>query len=330
MNAKMPSGAAPPADLYASLSTEHALCDDMPAIVAISNAGEEGTETPQERWAHAQRVRDEAMLAEHRAAELPASPKPTPVSAVLPALYDGSYGMHPAIVRDDLFGLGNDPSRIYKKRYPVGNAGEYIEYRGPGLSPWHATVFYALLHERKGMASGEPIVFSPRAFARKIGWADAGRSVERLRECLLLMNGSSFVIGKGEGEQFLGGVMALVKIGEDFSVDGKHWCVRLDEGAARLFAGTTTYISISKRKQLREGLQTWLFDHLSSHNLAVPFRLEELRRRSGSKMKDLGEFGNEVTDALVKIKRVGGIKGFKREIVKGMRVVRCWRAGDFD
>jgi hypothetical protein len=238
---------------------------------------------------------------------------------VIPKTYKNSYAMCPYVLCSSLFTVTTRQAKGTPRPYRQGTIsttrGGSIEYRGLELWQEDESVLLGLVKLAQGMTaealndSEKPIDFAPTSFCSSIGWSDNSDNTERLKECLLRLRGAILVMHRTEGEKQLGCTVGFVKEFEWVGV--KRWTVQLDARIQSLFSGHVTYINIEKRKLLSEGLQTWLYGLVCANNCAIPFSIETIHKASGSKAKNMQEFGRSVREAFAKLVDVKAIKSVK-------------------
>jgi hypothetical protein len=225
----------------------------------------------------------------------------------LPKLSSSSYGMHSAINCSALFSTRTKSARenFVKKIFEATN-GAYLTYTGPELRQDDKTVLLELIHQRRNKYAGE-IEFSPSTFCSRMGWSDSKESKKRLFNCIERLTSGRLRIDRTLTEGAMFGMVSK------FKWDGDKWLVGLDSEVTSLFISTKTlvYLNIEKRKQLAEGMQTWLFDYICSNDCTWVFSYKHLRKACGRPYDYPRQFNDNVKAALRKIQAVGTIVGFE-------------------
>lgn len=232
----------------------------------------------------------------------------------MPELRRSSYIMSTDIICSGIFGItasGSEPEvvdgkTIFKRKYIEtvfkSTNGASIQYRGKELRQDDLSLLLFLISKHSGMATSLPIESSPYAMLLQMGRSDSLDNVGRLKESLLRLRGAILVIErdnkKGEAIGFI----------SDFSWDDKKcWSIRLSDRIVGLFEKTTTYLLISQRKQLSEGLQTWLYGYIRANKCGWGVPVELIHANCGSAAKNMQEFARSVRDALKKLAATGVI-----------------------
>lgn len=214
----------------------------------------------------------------------------------LPDLHRKSYGITPDVLCGALFGVAKASHREYIERGFVGTNGATIEYRGKELRQDDETVLLELVHRRAGMATSCELTFSPYTFCEQIGWSDSAHNRTRLMDCLLRLRAGLIVVSR-DGKR--GGTVGFLARFDWENTD--DWTVRLDDRIVAVLPVNPTYINIETRKQLTEGVQTWLLGFVSANNCMRKFKLTEIYAACGSTTRTMSEFARLVRDALVKL-----------------------------
>jgi hypothetical protein len=214
----------------------------------------------------------------------------------LPKLRHQSYAITPDILCGGVFGISKSIKRACIDKAFVGTNGSTIEYCGKELHQDDETVLLELIHCRAGMATSCEINFSPYAFCKQIGWSDSKHNRKRLMECLLRLRQGLLVVERNGAK---GGTVGFLA---DFTWENTDdWTVRLDDRIVGLLPVNPTYLNIDKRKQLAEGLQTWLLGFVCANNCLRKYKLLEIYAACGATTGTMNEFARLVRDALKKL-----------------------------
>lgn len=245
-------------------------------------------------------------------------------SVYLPVMRRTSYAMSADILCCALFGSAKGSARTTVDGKPRQDRayveitfkttnGAFIEFRGKELRQDDLTVLLQLINLRAGMATSCAIEFSPYAFLTKIGWSNNNISVGHLRECLVRLRQAIVIIGRGAEKGEVSGFLS------EFSWEGRtHWSVQVDRRMVALLGTAPTYLIISKRKQLSEGLQTWLYGYIRANQCGWAVPLGLIHSASGSQAKNMIEYARSVREALSKLAAIGVVT--KASTVKNGKV----------
>lgn len=217
----------------------------------------------------------------------------------LPELRHQSYGITSDILCGGVFGISKSIQRAYIEKAFVGTNGSTIEYCGKELHQDDETVLLELIHRRAGMATCCEINFSPYPFCKQIGWSDSKHNRKRLMECLVRLRQGLLVVERnGTKGSTIGFLAAFTWEKTD------DWSVRLDDRIIGLLPVNPTYLNIDKRKQLAEGLQTWLLGFVCANNCLRKYKLPEIYAACGATTGTMNEFARVVRDALKKLAEI--------------------------
>lgn len=243
-------------------------------------------------------------------------PEPFPTTDLddevyLPAIRSTSYAMSADILCSALFGTAKGTARTiadgvtfhdraYIQTTFKTTNGAFIEFRGKELRQDDLTVLLQLLSLRAGMATECEIEFSPYAFLTQIGWSNNNTSVGHLRECLMRLRQAIVIIERGGNKGEVSGFVS------EFSWEGRaHWWVKVDRRMVAILGTVPTYLIIAKRKQLSEGLQTWMYGYIRANQCGWALPLELIHAASGSQAANMVEFARSVREVLKKLAAIG-------------------------
>lgn len=229
----------------------------------------------------------------------------------LPEIRNTSYAMCADILCSALFGTAKGSARTtvdgitrqdraYVETTFKTTNGAFIAFRGKELRQDDLTVLLQLISLRAGMATSCEIEFSPYAFLTNMGWSNNNISVGHLRECLMRLRQAIVIIERGGEKGEVSGFLS------EFSWEGRtHWSVQVDRRMVALLGTAPTYLIISKRKQLSEGLQTWLYGYIRANQCGWAVPLELIHAASGSHATNMVEFARSVREVLKKLAGIG-------------------------
>lgn len=225
---------------------------------------------------------------------------------VLPRkLYNNSTAMGRFVLSCSLFGFGRGKERaVANVTLPTFGNGR-VHYQGPELRQDDLAVLEGLIAmTRETALLTTPLTFQPSQFCLSIGWSNGTKDREKLKDSLTRMRKADLRIVI---DSKTGGLFHLVG---DFEWAAEGWTVRLSPTIRRLFEGGQTFLPLSDRQSLTDGMQTWLAGFLRAWRNVDQFSTEDLLKYSGSK-SSLKEFGRELKNTLRKLRDVGIIAGFE-------------------
>jgi hypothetical protein len=227
-------------------------------------------------------------------------------AVALPKFSNVSYGMNNTVNCSALFGTLRTATRLdyVKQAFDATNGGR-ITYKGPELRQDDKSVVLELIHQRRNMLGGE-VEFYPSTLCAKMGWSDSRDAKDRLFGCLERLCEGTLRLDKTSTD----GAMFHLLAGFKWSRDGK-WSVTVTDDVANLFPNKHyAYLNIEKRALLMPGLQTWLFDYISSNDCSMVMTYATLRVVSGRPDEASKQFADYVKAALTKLQSIGAITGF--------------------
>lgn len=184
--------------------------------------------------------------------------------------------------------------------------GASVEYKGERLLQSDLRVLLGLVQQAAALAADNALVtLNAVEFLQSIGRSTCSRSIESLRESLANLRSATFVVKHHARDR--GEVFGLV---DAVAWDGREVAVKLSSQLSRaLYSVGRTYVDMSKRNLLRDGVETALADLVKATN-CTSYDVEAIARLWGR--ADAKETGREVRAALDRLVAVGLLKGWSR------------------
>jgi hypothetical protein len=186
--------------------------------------------------------------------------------------------------------------------------GASVEYRGASLRQYDLRVLLGLLQRAGGMHADNAVIeFDANEFLESIGKSTGTRSVDVLQDSLASLRSATFVVRDYARDKGL--VFGFVN-----SVEWtKRKCkVTLSPSACWKLTGLgwTTYVPMTFRNRLADGVQTALADVLFSSATASPETVYSVDLAALAALwgREVGELGREVRSALDRLQAVGIIQ----------------------
>lgn len=246
-----------------------------------------------------------ALLAQAEADKKKAPPD-TNCPDTLPRLSASTYAMNTTVNCCALFGTLRSLERLeyVKKTFDATNGGR-VTYKGPELRQDDKAVLLELIHQRRNMFAGKT-EFAPSTLCARIGWSRNSEGRERLHKCLERLTEGTLRLDKTTTS----GTMFPMLSG--FTWDGERWSATLHDDVTNLFPTRHyAYMNIETRRQLSTGLQTWLYDYISSNDCTMVTTYAALREACGRPDEDPKQFVDYVKAALTRLVAVGAIVKFE-------------------
>lgn len=187
-----------------------------------------------------------------------------------------------------------------------------LRYEGPQLTQSHLTVLLTLINRRAKAVVSSVFEFRPTELLAVMGWSDNKRNIERLTQLLDDLKRGQVRLWK-EGQDENRNALRVSFVQTFQPSESAPWTVVLSEDLMPIFAGNLTFVSLSKRAALTEGLATFLYGYVAANNGALPITYRQLHAACGSRTADMGEFANSAKAALARLKDVGAINDYKLE-----------------
>jgi len=153
------------------------------------------------------------------------------------------------------------------------NGRMLFRYQGPELRQSDGLVFMALLNLARDVRAGEVVAFSAEALCQATFGRYDGPTRNQLRDHIKRLQ-------RGLVEFNTASVQLCLRF--DFPSRGL-WSVALDEDIVTLFQQShQVWLSLPTRRQLPEGLSTWLYAFIESQTRLIPTKVETLHQMCGS------------------------------------------------
>ena len=186
-------------------------------------------------------------------------------------------------LRSALFNARNrNQKRRYLRQETLAIIGKgRITYTGEELRQDDATVWLQLIQMASDTMLGATVEFTPYSFCKAVGWTPSGETYAHLRKCLTRLQATALAFYAERTKHTISLSMIPAFCWQDEST-GKplpRYQVKLAPELAALFHGQHyTHLQWAQRRQLPEGLATWLHGYLASHKQPYPLPLEEIQR----------------------------------------------------
>lgn len=233
----------------------------------------------------------------------------------VPKLHRDTLALAPVMLRSALFVARTGDRRAYPDYTALpAPAGYRVELLGDELRQDDERVLLCLLKQRAGGPVEHAISIAPRAFARAIGWPDAGHSVDKLRACIERLHRARVRV------ELPSGGVDLYSFVSDAHLDGPVWTVWLSQRLAQVFERPATYLAASERLGMRDGLTSWLYGAIKADACHAPLALADLRERSGLGAYSPKDFNRRLRASLDELLALGVIADY--ELRRGSVAVR--------
>ena len=186
-------------------------------------------------------------------------------------------------LRSALFNARNrNQKRRYLRQETLAIIGKgRITYTGEELRQDDATVWLQLVQMASDTTLGAVVEFTPYSFCQAVGWTPSGETYTHLRKCLTRLQATAlaFYAERTRHTISLSMIPAFCWRDESTGKPLPRYQVKLAPELAALFHGQHyTHLQWAQRRQLPEGLATWLHGYLASHKQPYPLPLEEIQR----------------------------------------------------
>lgn len=186
-------------------------------------------------------------------------------------------------LRSALFNARNrNQPRRYLRQETLAMIGKgRITFTGEELRQDDATVWLQLVQMASATPLGHVVEFTPYSFCKAVGWMPTGNAYVHLRKCLTRLQATALAFYAERTQHTLSLSMIPIFCWQDERTGNPlpRYQVKLASQLAALFAGNHyTYLLWAQRRQLPEGLSTWLHGYLASHKQPFPLALSDIQR----------------------------------------------------
>lgn len=150
--------------------------------------------------------------------------------------------------------------------------GRTTTYTGPELRQEEGLVFMALINIVRDLKVGTTASFSPNELCIALFGRYDGPTRKRLRDYIRRLQRGLIVTPEFS-----------VQLCLRFEYPPKGpWSVVLDKDIVRLFANTHIWLDLNTRRELPDGLATWLYAYIESQTTLIPTSIETIRQLCGA------------------------------------------------
>lgn len=241
--------------------------------------------------------------------------KPVVIVEQLPLCADSLRYLPNEIANSGLFNARNrkQPRCDYKMyEIPIiGNAR--ITFRGEELRQDDETVWLQMIHLAKEQPLGNVIEFTPYALCKEIGWSLDGRSYKRLRQCLERMQATALSIYSERLKEGISlSMIPMFKWQNELGEALTKYQVRIAPELVKWFGDTNyTRVEWEQRKDLPDGIATWLHSYYASHSEPFPVKIRTLQKGMGITTVSFKSVNQSIRYALDELKRVEFLEDWK-------------------
>ena len=213
-------------------------------------------------------------------------------------------------LRSALFNARNrNQKRRYLRQETLAIIGKgRITYTGEELRQDDATVWLQLIQMASDTTLGAVVEFTPYSFCKAVSWTPSGETYAHLRKCLTRLQATALAFYAERTMHTISLSMIPAFCWQDEST-GKplpRYRVKLAPELAVLFHGQHfTYLHWAQRRQLPEGLATWLHGYLASHKQPRPLAINEIRRAADLTISRSDNLRKAVVRALDELLKAG-------------------------
>lgn len=240
---------------------------------------------------------------------MPLSQRAPAADPTMPEMF-ANYGVIPLLLTVPLFSVTRKPARHIDQTFTRAGVGS-INYSGPQLTQSHLSVLLGLARLFGGEAVGCNFVkeFRPSTFLASIGWSDKHENKVRLVQLLEDLSRGNLKLWKTGGSELYSLRTHIVHKFEPSDDRTVAWKIALDDTILNLFSAhlNRTYLGVSERSQLREGLGTFLHGYIRANSCGFPIAFRAVYEACGSTTR-FCDFCCDVREHLDNLKALGLIR----------------------
>lgn len=222
------------------------------------------------------------------------------------SLYNQSLGIGREIASTGIFRVTNKGERQPDVKLKARTArGTVFEYEGPELRQDDERVLEFIIRrawdQRKSKSGSRCLDLNLLDFATEMGWERRHEKALHVAACLKRLQKGIVQLGE-EGSR-----VSFQFVSKTTEVGKYDLLVVLHEEALQMFKGGCTYRTIEERKQLPDGIPSWLGGFLRANDDEDVFTIEDLHMHSGSR-SNVYKFRENLADAVKHLKATGVVQ----------------------
>jgi hypothetical protein len=233
------------------------------------------------------------IMADVNASNKPNLPK---AQLQLPIWPDAVRCVPNAILRSALFGISTN-RKFHKTRTVIASVeGFEIRFKGEAFNQTDLDVWEMLLHLARLQPLGDDVRFTAHALLKSLGRGTGKSQHDQLKEQIMrLIAGAVEVTWVKEKKAF---ASALVSSYKRDDITGQY-SVTFNRDMLQLYESGHTLIDWGQRQSLgANNLAKWLHGHYATHAKPFPYKVDTLKKLSGSEAGELYKFRQKLKAAL--------------------------------
>lgn len=229
-------------------------------------------------------------------------------------------GVPNAILRSALFSVMKDRPTA-KRELLAAIEGIEVRFTGIRLNQKDLDYFEVLLHLQRMQPLGSPIRFTASSFLKAMGLSTGKYQYDELKEVFARLGANQTEITwTKERKTFSSALIHTFARDEDT----QEYVMQLPSEMIKLYETGYTYVDWEQRKALGKNMLAKALHGLyASHAAPFPFKVETIRKLTGSNVKSLAKFRQLIRAALLELVNVGALVSWdidKNDLVHVKRV----------
>lgn len=223
----------------------------------------------------------------------------------LPEWPNNKRGTPNSFLRSALFSAVQSKDRADLKEVVLASqSGFTVKYTGQQLNQEDLALWEALVHLAKDSPLGDECEFTAYEILTSLnlntgsdGYKTLHSGITRLTACAVEINKN------GAGRGFMG---SLIEFSENHNIESTtRYKLKLGRMLIKLYIDNTCWIDFGQRQLLkRKPLAQFLYGYYSSHQSSYPIKIETLHKLSGSNVKSMRKYKQNLDKAHQELKKI--------------------------
>jgi hypothetical protein len=234
--------------------------------------------------------------------------KKSPAQLTLPLWAEAVRGVPNAVLRGALFTVNNARPIAEDRELIATVEGIEIRFTGKRWNQVDLDLFEMILHLSRLQPLGDKVEFTANAMLQALGRGTSGKNHEDLKNGIARLSAGiteiKWLTGASAGKAIGGSIIPTYYRDDD---TGRHVIV-LNKSVLALYENGYTHIDWEQRQALgNQSLAKWVHGFYSTHAQPFAYKVETIRKLSGSAVGRLGDFRKALRLALAQVESTGSI-----------------------
>jgi TrfA protein len=225
----------------------------------------------------------------------------------LPSCPDSKRGTPNSFLQSALFSAiqGKDRADL-KGAILASQDGIVIKYTGEQLNQEDLTLWETLVHLAKDTPLGDSCQFTAYQILKAMGLSTGLNEYDRLHKGIVRLIACAVEI-EHHGNSYVGSLIVETGVEDD---EDRRYVIKLNRKLIRLY-NENTWVDFGQRLTLRKKpLAQFLHGYFSSHKTPYPVKVPTLYQLSGSRVKQLAKFKQNLKAALEELIKIDFLESY--------------------